>query len=157
SVETAKEVKIFGLNAFLIARYVTLANEFYHANRALALRRAGWGGVLTALGTCAYYAAYAYIAWSTVSGRFTIGDLTLLSGSFRRLRTLLENLLGGVSQVASQALYLDDLFSFFEVRPEIVSPPDPRPMPQPIREGFRFEDVGFRYPGADRFAVRHLT
>jgi ATP-binding cassette, subfamily B, bacterial len=59
--------------------------------------------------------------------------------------------------VAGQALYLDDLFSFFEIQPEIVSPPDPLPVPVPIREGFRFEDVGFRYPGAERFAVRHLT
>src|SRR2546429_7362915 len=27
----------------------------------------------------------------------------------------------------------------------------------PIRRGFAFEDVGFRYPGSDRWAVRHLT
>src|SRR5690606_18561949 len=25
-----------------------------------------------------------------------------------------------------------------------------------LREGFRFENVGFRYPGAERWAVRHL-
>src|SRR6185436_20008138 len=60
-------------------------------------------------------------------------------------------------QMAGQALYLDDLFSFFEIRPEIVSPPTPRPVPVPIRQGFTFEDVGFRYPGAERWAVRHLT
>src|SRR6185503_20014655 len=157
SVETAKEVKIFGLNAFLIERYRALSEAFYAANRRLAARRAGWGGVLTAIGTVGYYVAYGFIAWRTIRGDFTIGDLTFLSGSFRRLRNLLEGLLIGFSQMAGQALYLDDLFSFFEIRPEIVSPPDPRPVPIPIREGFRFEDVGFRYPGADRFAVRHLT
>ena len=156
SVETAKEVKIFGLNAFLIARYQALAESFYAANRALAMRRAGWGGLLTALGTVGYYIAYAFIAWGTVRGEFTIGDLTFLAGSFRRLRNLLEGLLAGFSQVAGQALYLDDLFSFFQIRAEIVSPANPRAFPQPIREGFRFEDVGFIYPGAERWAVRHL-
>src|SRR6185295_5647483 len=75
---------------------------------------------------------------------------------FRRLRTLLENLLLGFSQVSGQALYLDDLFSFFEIEPEIASPPNPRPFPVPIRAGFTSEDVGFRYPGAARWAVRHL-
>ncbi|MET0205527.1 MAG: ATP-binding cassette domain-containing protein, partial [Casimicrobiaceae bacterium] len=109
-----------------------------------------------ALGTCGYYVAYAFIAWRTLRGEFTIGDLTFLSGSFRRLRNLLEGLLIGFSQMAGQALYLDDLFSFFEIRPEIVSPPDARPFPSPIREGFVFQDVGFRYPGAERWAVRHL-
>jgi ATP-binding cassette, subfamily B, bacterial len=157
SVETAKEVKIFGLNAYLIERYRRLADDFYQANRRLAVRRAGWGGLLTMIGTGGYYVAYAFIAWRTVRGDFSVGDLTFLAGSFRRLRNLLEGLLTGFSQVAGQALYLDDLFSFFEVEPEIVSPPHPRPVPTPIREGFRFEDVGFRYPGAERWAVRHMT
>src|SRR5690606_21105690 len=104
SVETAKEVKIFGLNDFLIERYRYLAESFYAANRKLALRRAGWGGLLTAIGTIGYYIAYAFIAWRTVRGDFTIGDLTFLAASFRRLRNLLEGLLTGFTQVAGQAL-----------------------------------------------------
>src|SRR6185312_4265359 len=156
SVETAKEVKIFGLNPFLIDRYRALSTSFFDANRALALRRASLGSVLTALGTIAYYVAYAYIVWRTLHGDFTIGDLTFLSGSFLRLRTLLESLLFGFSSVAGQALYLNDLFSFFSTRPEILSPANARPFPHPIRDGFVFEDVGFIYPGADRWAVRHL-
>jgi len=91
-----------------------------------------------------------------VRGEFSIGDLTFLAGSFRRLRQLLEGLLSGISNVAGQALYLDDLYSFFEIEAEITSPANPRPFPTPIREGFRFEDVGFRYPGAERWAVRNL-
>ena len=95
--------------------------------------------------------------WRTLLGEFSIGNLTFLAGSFLRLRGLLEQLLTGFSSVAGQALYLDDLFSFFEIEPEIVSPADPRPFPNPIREGFTFEDVGFCYPGAERWAVRNLS
>ena len=157
SVETAKEVKIFGLNAFLIDRYRRLANDFYRANRLLAIKRAGWGGALTALGTLGYYVAYAYIVWRTVAGQFTIGDLTFLAGSFRRLRGLLEGLLIGFTQTASQALYLDDLFSFFTITPRIASPENPRTFPSTIVHGMVFEDVGFRYPDAERWAVRHLS
>ena len=157
SVETAKEVKIFGLTAFLIERYRRLAAQIYEDNRRLATNRALWGGVLTAIGTVGYYVAYAFIAWRTLRGDFSIGDLTFLAGSFRRLRNLLEDLLIGFTQVAGQALYLDDLFSFFEIEAEIVSPREPRPFPMPIRQGFTFEDVGFRYPGAERWAVRHLS
>ena len=157
SVETAKEVKIFNLNRFFIERFRTLSQKFFEANRKLAGRRAFWGTLLAALGTLGYYVAYAYIAWRTVRGDFTIGDLTFLAGSFRRLRQLLESLLTGFSQVASQALYLDDLYSFFEIQPEIVSKPDALPVPRPIRSGFVFEDVGFRYEGAERWALRGLS
>ena len=117
---------------------------------------AAWGTVLAALGTLGYYVAYAYIAWRTVRGDFTIGDLTFLAGSFRRLRQLLEGLLVGFSQVAGQALFLDDLFSFFEIEPEIVSKPDALPIPRPIARGFVFDNVGFRYPDAERWALRGL-
>jgi ATP-binding cassette subfamily B protein len=156
SASSAKEIKSFGLNGFLIERYRTLAWSIYLANRRIAMGRAGWGGLFTTIGTLGYSTAYAYIAWRPVHGEFSIGDLTFLSSSFRRLRNLLEGLLTSFSQVAGQALYLDDLFSFFEIRPEILSPANPRPFPTPIREGFVFEDVGFRYPGAERWAVRHL-
>lgn len=157
SVETAKEVKIFGLHTFLVDRYRLLARRFYLANRKLAISRAAWGGFLTMLGTAGYYVAYAYIAWRTVTGDFSIGDLTFLAGSFRRLRNLLEGLLIGFTQVAGQALFLDDLFSFFEIQPEIRSPDNPKPFPKPIKQGFVFENVGFRYPNAERWAVRGLS
>jgi ATP-binding cassette subfamily B protein len=157
SVETAKEVKIFGLNGFLIERYKRLAALFYDANKALAVKRAVWGGAFTTIGTVGYYAAYTWIVLRTLEGAFSIGDLTFLAGSFLRLRTLLEGLLTGFSSTAGQALYLNDLFSFFDTRPEILSPANARPFPRPIQQGFVFEDVGFIYPGAERWAVRHLS
>ncbi|MHC1676219.1 ABC transporter ATP-binding protein [Stenotrophomonas maltophilia] len=156
SVETAKEVKIYNLHRFLVERYRSLSVALFKANRALARRRALWGTLLAALGTLGYYTAYAYIAWRTVRGDFSIGDLTFLAGSFLRLRQLLEGLLIGFSQVASQALYLDDLFSFFQIQPEIRSRKGAAAVPQPIRQGFVFENVGFRYPDAEQWAVRHL-
>jgi ATP-binding cassette, subfamily B, bacterial len=157
SLETAKEVKIFNLNRFFIERFRTMSTKFYQANRALARRRAFWGSLLAALGTLGYYVAYGYIAWRTVSGDFTIGDLTFLAGSFRRLRQMLESLLSGLSQVAGQALYLDDLYSFFEIEPEIASKADAIAVPKPIAQGFAFEDVGFRYPDAENWALRGLS
>jgi ATP-binding cassette subfamily B protein len=157
SADTAKEVKIFGLSPFLIDRYRTISRDTYSASRRLALRRAVWGSGFAALGTIAYYAAYAYIAWRAVTGSISIGDLTFLAASFLRLRGLLEGLLTGFSSTAGQALYIDDLFSFFRTEPGIRSPDEALPFPNPVRQGFVFEDVGFRYPGAERWAVRHLS
>lgn len=157
SDETAKEVKVFGLNGWLTERYADLSERFYAANRALAIRRATVGGALAVVGALGYYAAYAVIVARTVRGDFSIGDLTFLAGSFLQMRGRLEGLLSGFSTVSGQALYLEDLFSFFEIEPRIASPADARPVPAPIREGWTFENVGFRYPGSDRWAVRGLT
>lgn len=157
SNESAKEVKIFDLNRFLIDRYRQLSEGYFRDNRRIASKRALWGTVFTAIGTVGYYAAYIWIIGQTLAGALTLGDLTFLSSSFRRLRTLLEGLLSSFSSTTSQALYLNDLFDFFKVEPEIVSPASPIPVPEPIRSGFVFEDVGFWYPGSERWAVRHLS
>ena len=157
SDETAKEVKVFGLNDYLAQRYHDLADAYYRANRTLAIRRASWGGVLSMVGSLGYYVAYAFIVYRTAAGAFSIGDLTFLAGSFGRMRNLLQSMLQTFSTVSGQALYLADLFSFFDIVPTVVSKPDAVPVPDVIQEGFRFEGVGFRYPGSDHWAVRDLS
>jgi ATP-binding cassette subfamily B protein len=160
SDETAKEVKIFGLSEFLINRFETLSDQFYRQNKALALRRAGWGTVFAAVGAAGYYGAYLYIIGQAVQGSISIGQLTFLAGSFARLRGLLEGILSRFSQVADGALYLQDFFEFFQITPRIVRPTAAqavRPFPRPIRQGFTFEDVGFKYKNAEKWALRHLS
>jgi ATP-binding cassette subfamily B protein len=157
SVETAKEVKLFGLSGYITALYGALAQTLLAENRALATARARWGFAFASLGTLAYYAAYAVIVWRTVAGAFSIGDLAFLAGAFQRLRGGIEGLLLGLTQISGQAQYLDDFFSFFAIRPEIRSPAQPVPVPSPIREGLVFEDVGYRYPGTETWALRGLS
>jgi ATP-binding cassette subfamily B protein len=157
SDRTAKEVKIFGLVNFLTERYRDLSTRYYLANRDLSIRRAGWGGILAAIASVGYYGAYVVIILRTVSGQLSIGDLTFLAGSFSRLRGLLQSMLFRFTSVAEDALYLRDLFEFFDMEPRIHRPPQPRVFPRPIQHGFVFEDVGFKYPGSERWANRHLS
>jgi ATP-binding cassette subfamily B protein len=161
---SAKELKLFGLSDFLVGRYDRLSQEFYEANRDLAVRRSIVSSLFAAIGTLGYYAAYGVIIYLTVigyhspaGGLFTIGVLTFLAGSFRQSRDLIQRVLLSLAQVFEQALYLDDLFSFLELRPAITNAASARAVPAPVREGFRFENVGFRYPGSERWAVRGLT
>ena len=157
SDETAKEVKIFGLSGFLIDRFRSLSNEFFQKNRALAISRAGWGVLLTALGTAGYYGAYLWIVARAVSGQISLGDLTFLAGSFRQVRASLEGILLQFSSLTQEAIYLQDLFDSFAIKPLIHSPKTVRPFPSPIRHGFVFENVGFKYTNSERWALRNLS
>ncbi len=157
SDETAKEVKIFNLSDFLKSRFAELSTKFYKANKALATKRALWGGALAAIGSAGYYGAYVFIIVRTVNGSLSLGDLTFLAGSFNQLRTLLQSMLTRFSTIAEGSLYLKDLFDFFELKPEIISPASPRPFPNPIQQGFLFENVGFKYKHAEKWAIRNLN
>jgi ATP-binding cassette subfamily B protein len=157
SDETAKEVKLFGLSGFLVDRFRVLSDQFYHDGKVLAVRRNGWGTLFALLGSLGYYSAYVIIILRAIHGRLSIGDLTFLAGSFRQLRSMLEGILSRFTSVSQGAIYLKDLFEFFEIRPRIVRVEHPRPFPHPIREGFTFENVGFRYLHSEHWAVRHLS
>ncbi len=157
SDETAKEVKIFGIGDFLTDRFKLLSDKYYLANKSLSVKRAGWGLFFAALGSVGYYAAYIFIIIQTVQGRLTIGDLTFLSGSFSKLRGLLESMLNKFSSISEGALYLKDFFEFFEIQPKISSIPKARPFPKKIEYGFTFENVGFKYRGSEKWAVRNLS
>ncbi|GAA3951121.1 ABC transporter ATP-binding protein [Hymenobacter algoricola] len=159
SDETAKEVKIFGLSPFLIDRFRLLSDEFYRKNKDLVIRRAGWGTFFAGVGATGYYAAYVYIISQAVRGQISIGQLTFLAGSFARMRGLLESILSRFSSVADGALYLQDFFDFFHLKPRIIRDEAHvvRPFPHPIRQGFRFENVGFKYRNTEKWALRHLN
>ena len=162
SNETAKEIKLFGLSRWLTERYAKLAQAFYDANSRLAIRHSVVSSLLVTLGTLGYYGAYGWIIYLTVTGYrspagvFTLGVLTFLAASFRQSRDLIQGVLLSMSQIYEQSLYLADLFTFFAMRPTIASSNGARPAPRPIARGFEFHDVGFRYPGSDQWAVRHL-
>jgi ATP-binding cassette subfamily B protein len=150
-VETAKEVKIFGLNAFLIERYRLLSEAFYAANRRLVVRRAGWGGVLT-IGTIGYVAYGHRLAHPP---RHHDRRPAFLSGSFRRLRGLIDGFrafrLSQDRPLPRRPVLLLPHYT------GIVSPPNARPFPAAVQQGFIFENVCFRYQGSEHWAVRHLT
>ena len=157
SDKTAKEVQMFGLAPWLTERYRDLSQRFYEENRNLSIRRGVVSALLSILGTIGYYGAYIVILIRAVKGDITIGTLTFLAASFGRGRDVIQNILLSASNVYEQALYLRDLFVFLDMRPTIESPPNARPVPTPIRTGFLFEDVGFRYPGSERWAIRNVN
>ena len=154
---TAKEVKLFNLSDFLIDRFKFLSDKFYLDNKNLSVRRASWGTVFALIGSLGYYAAYIVMIVKTVAGAITIGSLTFLAGSFRQLRSLLENILSRFTTVSQSAIYLRDFFDFFEIQPKISVAPNPLPFPNPIRKGFTFENVGFKYSNTESWANRHLN
>jgi len=157
SDRTAKEVQMFGLASWLTERFRVLSERFYEENKQLSVRKTIVAALLSVIGTLGYYGAYVIILLRAVHGAISLGDLTFLAVSFSRSRDLIQRLLLGAGGIYEQSLYLKDLFDFFQMKPSILSRPDSPQVPQPISQGFVFEDVGFRYPGSDEWAVRHVN
>jgi ATP-binding cassette subfamily B protein len=157
SKEAAKELKLFGLKDFLTGRFKGLSTQVYEEDIALARRKVVAGAFLSAIGTAGYYTAYVFAVWRTVTGVFSFGTLTLLANAIREASSNLQQTFSTLSTIADQALFLTDLIAFFEMRPTIESKPNALPAPRPIRSGFEFRNVSFRYPGSPRLVLNGLN
>jgi ATP-binding cassette subfamily B protein len=157
SNQSAKEIKIFGLGKYLAHRSRMLFERFYAENRHLAIHRAMHGTLLNLIPTGAYYIAYALILVRALAGTLSVGDLTLMVGAFSRARGIMESLVSSLVGISEQALFIKDLFDFFETNPTIVSRPNALPAPRPIQHGFEFENVSFAYPGSEKWVLSNVT
>lgn len=156
SKESAKELKLFGLAGFLTGEYTRLCTGIYDQNVKLARRRLRAGTLLSLLSTAAYYGAYAYVVYRTVNGALSWGTLQFLTGAITGASTNIQSLFSTFAGIADQSLFLTDLLGFLRLRPEVCSKPHALPAPRPIRDGFVFENVTFRYPGSPRPVLDRL-
>ena len=154
---TAKEVKLFGLSEYLANRFKGLSDQYYVKSKNLAKQRAGWGSFFNVIGTTAYYGAYVLIVMRTVAGIFSLGDLTFLAGSFNRLRQKLQGFFTRFTAITESALYLQDYFEFLDLTYHERVSEGKVPLPKKIKTGFKFVNVGFKYPKSEKWVVRNIN
>jgi len=154
---TAKEVKLFGLSDYLATRFQNLSNKYYKESKQLAKQRAAWGSFFNVIGTGAYYGAYVLIVFRTVVGVFSLGDLTFLSGSFKSLQTKLQGFFTRFTAITESALYLQDYFEFLDLKFDRSEEVTGLSLPESIKTGFTFNNVGFKYPKSERWVIRNVS
>src|SRR5580658_742160 len=157
SKEAAKELKLFNLSAFLTDRFTALSHQIYEENVSLNRRRLFWGGLLAILGQLGYYGAYAYSIYRTIQGRYSIGDLTLITTAIMQAMANIQQAFSTASGVADQPLFLTDLLAFFEMKPRVESKENGLRTPRPIQRGFEFRNVSFSYPGTARRVLSNFN
>ncbi|HNS50979.1 MAG TPA: ABC transporter ATP-binding protein [Anaerolineae bacterium] len=156
-IESVKEIKLFGLGEPLLKRYQELFTRFYQEDLSIAQRRTaaglGWG----LLSNLAYYGSYAWIVLRTVAGLITLGDMTMFLGIFRQSQGSIRSLLDSLNRLYESNLFLDNLMTYLELKPVLVSPENGLVAPEPVREGIEFRHVSFCYPGSDVLVLRDIN
>jgi ATP-binding cassette, subfamily B, bacterial len=151
----AKEVMLYHLGPRLLERYRDIFRRLYAEDRALAVRREVWGIALGLIATASLYGAYAWIALTTLRRLITLGQMTMYVALFRQGQAAVSATLAAIGGMYEDNLYLSTLYEYLET---YVSPPGGTTVRGPLPEdGVRFEDVSFRYPGAEEAALEHVT
>jgi ATP-binding cassette subfamily B protein len=154
---SAKEVKLFGLGEPLLTRYQEFFWKFFKEDTALARRRSIISMLWGLLASASFYAAYAWIVWRTLLQEITIGEMTFYLTLFRQSQQTFQALFYSVGQLFESGLFMDNLFDFLNLTPEMPRPAAPRKVPHPIMQGIEFRNVSFRYPDRPNYALRNIN
>ncbi|EPC04238.1 hypothetical protein L861_02675 [Litchfieldella anticariensis FP35 = DSM 16096] len=152
----AKELRLNQLGDYLRQSYADLRGLIRGERMRITQRRTRVELAVGSIATIAFFSALAYLAWLTAEGRNSVGDLVLFLLIFQRAQSMGQELVQEIAKLYEDHLYVGLLFEFLDIRPAIAEPEHPVPVPAQSREGIRFEQVGFQYPGTDKMVLRNI-
>lgn len=166
SADSAKEARTFGFSEYLVGAYRTLAENVQQKYSQL-IRWHGLAGTLAGLVTTAgYFGVYVYLVRAVIERSLSVGDLTIYAGAFMQSQAHLNQIALGIASVFDNALFLQDLFDFLDLKSgehSAVAPSSPQPSQAGTADralagpGVVFESVHFHYPGHQDYVLRDVS
>jgi ATP-binding cassette subfamily B protein len=154
---SAAEMRLFELGDFHKKNFRQLRTELRTGK--LLLVREEMKSELFA-GSIAWLGGISGMVWLLLRvsrGFAKLGDLVLCYQAFLQGQKLLRSLLESAGRIYRSTLFLENLFQFLAQTPLLVVPSHPASLPAPLREGIRFEQITFRYPGSEYDALSDFS
>lgn len=153
---SAAEMRLYGLGKHFQVAYQGIREQLRNEHLDILRKKAVAELVARLWALLGMVATMAWTVWQTLQGKTSLGDLILLYQAFTQGQNLGHMLLGNVGELYRNSLYLENLFEFLSLKPQIVDPPQPCVMPT-LQQGLVFHNVTFRYPGSDRAALENFS
>lgn len=153
----AKEIRLFDLGSLFSHRFRQLKKQLYRESLAISKRSTVTALVAQTSATLAVYGSYGIIAYQTVQGTFTLGDLIMYYQAFQRGQNALQGVLESIARLYEDNLFLSNLHEFLDLKPKVVEPLHPLPIPQLQQKGIKFQGVSFQYPTSDRQGLKDIS
>ena len=153
----AKEIRLFNLGPVFMERFHRLRRQLLRERVAIARRQTIANFAAQLIVALVILAAYGYIIYRTLQGSLTLGDLVLYHQAFKRGQGEFQRMLEGWSQLHAERLFLNDLYDFLDLQPQIVDPPQPQVFPSPMCQGVVFDRVNFQYGTTERQALKDVS
>lgn len=151
----AKEIRLFGIGAFLRGR---MRAERVAANRRTRRNDQREARVISGLSLVSTAVSAAGLLWgvkAAAAGRVNVGDVTMFVQAVTGVQLTLASLVRQVAVAQESLLALGHYVEVTGTGPDLSSP-DARPLPV-MSEGILLQDVWFRYSPDDRWVLRGVN
>jgi ATP-binding cassette, subfamily B, bacterial len=149
----APEIRLFGLGDYFRNTYNELRTILRAERLALSKEQMYAQLFASGIGLLSFGLTLAWMFWQALQGRYTLGDLAMFYQAMNQGQNLMRTILRGVGEIYWNLLFLDDLFTFLDLRPKVVSPTDPVDPGSGLQKEIRLENITFRYPQTEQTAL----
>lgn len=154
--DAAKDIRMFGLRGWLTDKYKELNKIRYDAQKVNA-KFWFWTSISANIFWCgSQILVYAWLIGAMVDGKLTIGNFTLYLASSATFFEFVSSLLNGIAGVLARSREIDDFRSFLDFDGGDMNQ-DGKVLERAESYEFVFENVSFKYPKAERYALKNLN
>ena len=152
--ESAAEVRLFGLSAWLLDQVAVLRRRLDRERLRLAGREFGQSVVHEGMNGLVHIVALVFSVGLLVVGRVSIGTAAALFAAVESFQRDYADMVWIMAGLYDDMRYLQDYFEFMDG--PWLDLDEGRRLPGQLREGIRLENVSFTYPGGERPALNNL-
>lgn len=154
--DAAKDIRMFDLSGWLLQKYRDLNRIRYEAQRTNAILWFWTSVASNVFWFVSQIFVYAWLVYLMFNHRLTIGNFTLYLASAATLFEYVSTLLNGISSILARSREVDDFRSFLDFDGGDISQKG-KALPKLEKYEFVFENVSFKYPKAECYALRNLN
>jgi ATP-binding cassette subfamily B protein len=157
SDKAAAELRLFNLGDHFKPAYNHLRRKL--RNEQLAIRRKALMSQLVASLTSLLIMALimGWMLLQAFQGQYNLGDLTMFWQSLNQGGRFMKKLLNGVNSIYNNLLFLEDLFTFLDLEPQLTDPADPVKVQSGLKQGIELKGVTFSYPDSKLTALKDFN
>lgn len=142
--EYAKEIRLFRLGDYFKKKFSTIQGQLFQENKQIAFNQAWITLIAKGSEVLAVLVAYIFIAYRTMNGQLTIGDLVMYYQAFQKGQSFLQSALQSLSSLYENKLFLQNLYEFLDLKPAYLATGEAA-VPNLQQHTIRFENVDFAY------------
>lgn len=157
SDQFAKEIRLFDLGSYFSQWYLRIRRQIYKESLTIFTARSLANFAAQALAAILMFAVLAFIVNQAIQGVLKPGDLVLYYQALQRGQNDIKGLLSSVSGLYEDNLFLANLYEFLDLKPKLVDPLNPVPIPRPMQTGIVFNHVSFQYSTTTRQALKNIN
>jgi ATP-binding cassette subfamily B protein len=153
----AKEIRLYDLGPLLMRRFRDLRRKLRGERLRITARRSFAELAAQTCATAAIYGSLAFIAYRTVQGTNTLGDMVMYFMAFQRGQGFLQGMLGGLAGIYEDNMFLSNMHEFLDLKRKVVEPAHGNTVPHPIQTGIVLNQVSFQYPTGTRKVLEDVS